>query len=122
MSTGMKKILFNPFECRTDRDVRNLLGSAFISALHKGDQSPVTQAVSDLGQKKLPDPAQSYIKVRCSRYAAVLPQISSNPLLGGDIYATAGLLWDEALFLNAMNGLSRITELFRVRKKRSCRQ
>lgn len=98
MSTGMKKILFNPFECRTDRDVRNLLGSAFISALHKGDQSPVTQAVSDLGQKKLPDPAQSYIKVRCSRYAAVLPQISSNPLLGADIYATAGLLWDEALF------------------------
>lgn len=92
------KILFNPFEDRTDRDVRNLLGSAFICALHKGDQTPVAQAVSDLGQKKLPGPAQTYIKARYDRYAAVLAQMSSNPLWGADIYATAGLLWDEALF------------------------
>lgn len=94
----MMKILFNPFEDRTDRDVRNFLGSSFISALHKGDQTPVAQAVSDLGRKKLPDPAQSYIKARYERYTAVLSQISSNPLLGGDIYAIASLLWDEALF------------------------
>lgn len=98
MSAGMMKILFNPFEDRTDRDVRNLLGSAFICALHKGDQTPVAQAVSDLGQKKLPGPAQTYIKARYDRYAAVLAQMSSNPLWGADIYATAGLLWDEALF------------------------
>ncbi len=95
---GMIEILFNPFEDRTDRDVRNLLGSAFICALHKGDQAPVAQAVSDLGRKKLPAPAQSYIKARCDRYAAVLAQMSSNSLLGADIYATAGLLWDESLF------------------------
>ena len=95
---GMKKILFNPFEDRTDRDVRNFLGSAFISALHKGDQAPVAQAVSDLDRKQLPAPAQSYIKARCDRYAAVLAQMSSNPLLSADIYATAGLLWDESLF------------------------
>lgn len=94
----MIKILFNPFEDRTDRDVRNLLGSAFISVLHKGDQTPVTQAVSDLDRKKLPAPAQSYIKARYDRYAAVLEQISSNPLLSADIYATADLLWDESLF------------------------
>jgi hypothetical protein len=98
MSAGMMKILFNPFEDRTDRDVRNLLGSAFIRALHKGDDTPVAQAVSDLGRKKLPDRAHSYIKARHERYTAVLSQISSNPLLGADIYATACLLWDEALF------------------------
>lgn len=122
MSAGMMKILFNPFEDRTDRDVRNLLGSAFIRALHKGDHTPVVQAVSDLGRKKLPDRAHSYIKARHERYTAVLSQISSNPLLGADIYATACLLWDEALFLNVMNGLSKITGLLRGRKKRSCRQ
>jgi len=98
MSAGMMKILFNPFEDRTDRDVRNFLGSAFIRALHKGDHTPVAQAVSDLGRKKLPDRAQSYIKARHERYTAVLSQILSNPLLGADIYATACLLWDEALF------------------------
>jgi len=92
------KILFNPFEDRTDRDVRNLLGSAFICALHKGDRAPVAQAVSDLGRKKLPDRAQSYITARYARYTAVLSQMSSNPLLGADLYATAGLLWDESLF------------------------
>jgi len=91
-------MLFDPFENRTDRDVRNYLGSAFISALYKGDQTPVAQAVSDLGLKKLPDPAQSYIKARYERYTVVLSRILSNPLLGADIYATAGLLWDEALF------------------------
>ena len=94
----MIKILFNPFEDRTDRDVRNFLGSAFISALHKCDQTPVEQAVSDLDRKTLPAAAQNYIKARCDRYAAVLAQMSSNPLLSADIYATAGLLWDESLF------------------------
>lgn len=92
------QILFNPFEDRTDRDVRNLLGSAFICALHKGDQTPVAQAVSDLGRKKLPAPAQNYINARYDRYLAVWAQMSSNPLVGADIYATAGLLWDEGLF------------------------
>jgi len=98
MSSGMMKIVFNPFENRTDRDVRNLLGSAFICALHKNDLAPVAQAVSDLGRKKLSGPAQNYISARYDRYAAVLAQISSPPPLGADIYATAGLLWDEALF------------------------
>ncbi|WP_246293819.1 DUF309 domain-containing protein [Desulfobacter latus] len=91
-------ILFNPFEDRTDRDVRNLLGSAFISALQKGDQAALAQAVSDLGRKNLPDTAQIYIKARYDRYTAVLAQVSSNPPLGADIYAIAGLLWDESLF------------------------
>ena len=94
----MMKILFNPFEDRIDRDVRNLLGSAFIDALHKGDPAPVAQAVSDLERATLPDPAQRYIKARYHRYIVVLEQVSSNPLLGADIYATAGLLWDESLF------------------------
>ncbi|NDY73789.1 DUF309 domain-containing protein [Desulfobacter hydrogenophilus] len=94
----MMKILFNPFENRTDRDVRNYLGSAFIDALHTGDPTPVAQAVSNLRLQKLPDPAQRYMNVRDDRYTAVLEQISSNSLLGADIYAIAGLLWDESLF------------------------
>lgn len=94
----MMKILFNPFECRTDRDVRNLLGSAFIDALYKGDQAPVAQAVSDLGRTALTVPAQNYIKARHDRYTAIWAQMSSNPFLEADIHATAGLLWDEGLF------------------------
>ncbi|WP_320045306.1 DUF309 domain-containing protein [uncultured Desulfobacter sp.] len=94
----MMKIRFNPFEDRTDRDVRNFLGSAFVGALHKGDPAPVVQAISKLGQKTLPDPAQRYIKARYDQYSGVLTQIFADPLLGADIYAVASLLWDEALF------------------------
>ena len=90
--------LFDPFEDRTDRDVRNLLGSEFILALHKGDLTPVAQAVSGLGRKKLSSQAQDYIKARYDRYSSVLAQMSSNPVLSNDIHATAGLLWDESLF------------------------
>ncbi|MCG8553605.1 MAG: DUF309 domain-containing protein [Desulfobacterales bacterium] len=94
----MMKIRFNPFEDRTDRDTRNLLGSAFISAVHKGDTGPVAKAFSKLRQKTLPEPARRYIKARYERYNDVLTKIFSEPLLGADIYAVAGLLWDEALF------------------------
>ncbi len=118
MSAGMMKILFNPFEDRTDRDVRNLLGSAFICALHKGDQTPVAQAVSDLGRKKLPDPTQSYIKARYERYTAVLAQMSSNPLLDTDIYATAGLLWDESLFFECHEWLEQNYRAVRGQEKK----
>jgi len=89
---------FNPFENRPDRDVRNLLGSAFIGALHKGDPALVARTVSVLAQKKLPDSAQRYIKERSERYNDVLAQITAHPALACDIYALAGLLWDEALF------------------------
>ena len=89
---------FNPFENRPDRDVRNLLGSAFIGALHKGDPKLVTRTVSALAQKKLPEPAHIYIKARLGRYEDVLAQIAAHQALACDIYALAGLLWDEALF------------------------
>ncbi|WP_020588689.1 DUF309 domain-containing protein [Desulfobacter curvatus] len=94
----MMKRLFNPFEDRADRDVRNFLGSAFILALHKKDLAPVDQVVSDLDPEKLSGPAQNYIKARYELYTAVLAKMSSNPMLSSDIYATAGLLWDDALF------------------------
>lgn len=98
MSADMMTKQFNPFENRRDRDVRNLLGSAFIGTLHKDDPALISRAVSSLGQKKLPDPAQKYIKQRSGRYADVLAQIAAHPNWASDIYAVAGLLWDESLF------------------------
>lgn len=98
MSAGMMKIQFNPFENRTDRDVRNFLGSAFIGALHRADPGLVAQVASTLRQTTLPDPAQRYISARLNRYAGVLDKISSDPILSADIYAVASLLWDKALF------------------------
>ncbi len=98
MSADMMTKPFNPFENRTDRDVRNLLGSAFIGALHKDDPALVVRTVSVLAQKILPDPAQIYIKERSERYDDVLAQITAHPALASDIYALAGLLWDESLF------------------------
>lgn len=91
-------ILFNPFEDRTDRDVRNFLGGAFIVALHKKDPAPVDQVIWDLGLKKISQAAQHYVKDRCDRYSSVLAKMSSNPMPGSDIFATADLLWDESLF------------------------
>ena len=114
----MMEILFNPFEDRTDRDVRNLLGSAFIDALHKGNQTPVAQAVADLDRRQLPGPTQNYINARYDRYAAVLAQMSSNPLLGADIYAIAGLLWDESLFFECHEWLEQDYRAVQGQKKK----
>ena len=117
MSAGIMEILFNPFENRTDRDVRNLLGSAFICALHKGNQTPVAQAVADLDLRKLSGPAQDYIKARYDRYAAVLAQMWSSPLWGADIYATASLLWDESLFFECHEWLEQDYRAVQGQKK-----
>jgi len=114
----MTEIEFNPFENRTDRDVRNLLGRAFVRALHKGSRSPVAQAVADLDPEKLPGPAQNYLKTRYDRYTAVLAQMASNPPLGADIYATAGLLWDESLFFECHEWLEQDYRTFQGQKKR----
>lgn len=107
MSRCIMEILFNPFEDRTDRDVRNILGSAFILALEKGDPAPVIQAVSDLGALKMSGAAQGYIKTRYDRYPVVLAQISSNIALKKDFYAAAGLLWDESLFFECHEWLEK---------------
>lgn len=110
---------FNPFENRTDRDVRNLLGSAFIEALHKDDPSLVTQAVSRMAEKKLPDSAHMYIKHRAGRYTDVLAQIAANPDLASDIYAVAGLLWDEALFFECHEWLEQDYRNLQGQKKKN---
>lgn len=98
MSAHMMTKSFNPFENRPDRDVRNLLGSAFIDALLKGDPALVAQAVSSLEQEKMSDSVRMYIKQRSGRYTEIWAQISAHPALAADIYALAGLLWDESLF------------------------
>lgn len=94
----MMEILFNPFEDRADRDVRNLLGSAFVSALENADPTPVEQAVSDIGDLSLSCAAQSFIKARVQKYSAILAQIKADPFLAKDRFAIAGQLWDESLF------------------------
>ncbi len=91
--------LFDPFENRADRDVRNILGSAFISMLHQNRQDPVTNAVAALDKENISGRARKYIKYRCDCYERVWHGITSWPAdRAGDMYAVAGLLWDEQLF------------------------
>ena len=97
MRTIVMEIVFDPFENRSDRDVRNLLGAAFITSLHQADPKPVTEAVNALENEALSEESLQYIQDRCVRYDAVLQDMSLHgpPC---DIYAVGAQLWDTRLF------------------------
>ena len=90
-------ILFDPFENRPDRDVRNLLGAAFIKSLHQADPKPVTAALNALENDALSEDALQYIQDRCARYDAVLQDMSLHGPTH-DMYAVGARLWDTRLF------------------------
>ena len=94
-------MIFDPFENRLCRDIRNQLSQNFLTAIQTKDTSIFLSAASTQKQKTL-DPSQiNYIDDRIKRYKMVLGQM--DPLdqsnTGPDTaYPIARLLWDQHLF------------------------
>ena len=89
--------MFDPFESRTSRNIRNQLSEIFISALSKKTPAPIGNTVHSL-KKTAPDPDHhNYIDERLRRYNLILTRLPScNP--ARDPLETARLLWNQNLF------------------------
>ncbi|MCG8619815.1 MAG: DUF309 domain-containing protein [Desulfobacterales bacterium] len=91
--------MFDPFENRSSRDIRNQLSEAFLSALKAGKTAQLKKAADAL-RKKAPDADHiSFIDDRLDRYTIVFEQLSPGSWnTPSDDFNTAQLLWEGELF------------------------
>lgn len=90
-------VIFDPFQDRTSRDIRNSLSSALAQAIAGGNYTAVEDMAASLliGHSGQQQPYRSYIESRLVRYRRALAAItegSADPLWQGLI------LWDLQLF------------------------
>jgi len=88
-------MIFNPFENRLSRDIRNSLAKSFLAAIQEKQIDLVHHTAFILKQKKLERCHSDYIDNRLAQYQVILIQLKSVP---DDIFTTACLLWDQELF------------------------
>jgi hypothetical protein len=86
---------FAPFENRLCRDIRNDLAKSFLTAIQERSMKPVDRTLLALRQKELAPFHVAYIDNRLTRYQTILTHVESIPT---DIFTTAVLIWDQALF------------------------
>ena len=86
---------FAPFENRLCRDIRNDLAKSFLTAIQERCMDPLDNTLLALKQKELAPWHVDYIDNRLPRYQTILAHLESIP---ADIFTTAVLLWDQALF------------------------
>ncbi|MBA3004883.1 MAG: DUF309 domain-containing protein [Desulfurivibrio sp.] len=88
--------LFEPFQDRLSRDIRNDLSEALLPALNKNTLAPVRTVAQGYLQKGLAAPYVAYIETRLARYATALDLLARS---GREDALTRGLvLWDLELF------------------------
>jgi hypothetical protein len=87
--------LFNPFEDRLSRDIRNELSEGFGVALRTGEREKLASVMEKYRRQRLAKRYTAYLEDRCARYekalAAILPDIA-------DPIRQSMILWDLLLF------------------------
>lgn len=87
--------IFEPFQDRLSRDIRNDLSSAFSQALAEGDLSPVEALTGSLLTRDLAPFYRDYITSRLERYRQAFAQIRVGCR---DPFWQGLVLWDQRLF------------------------
>jgi len=102
--------MFDPFNDRTSREIRNRLSESFVIAIGRLDPAPVQQEAVTLKALFYSRAYRDYIKERMTRYRKVLEQAAagriSDPKHQAILVWNAGLFFEchehlEALWLNA---------------------
>lgn len=93
--------MFDPFEKRASRDIRNQLAESFLTALKTHSPLPIQQTADAL-KKKAPDPDHiNYIDDRFRRYTLIFEDLRTTEKKTGhspDPFYIAGFLWNRQLF------------------------
>ena len=88
--------MFDPFNDRTSRDIRNRLSEAFVIALGLLDPVPVRQEVDVLKRLFTSEAYTDYIRDRVGRYGEILHQALADQIQ--DPKHQAILIWNAGLF------------------------
>ncbi|SDO40833.1 DUF309 domain-containing protein [Desulforhopalus singaporensis] len=91
----MDDLLFNPFEDRLSRDIRNDLSEGLVKAVETGDTEIVKKTVAFYQEQSLADCYTGYINTRHGLYLQALEKISGRE---SDPIAAAVILWNLQLF------------------------
>jgi len=89
--------LFNPFEDRQSRDLRNELSEGLAAAVETGNSEKLTTIVAKLRQLPLADYYKEYLEDRYTRYQQALALIQGNitdPIQQGMVLWNLGLFFE----------------------------
>lgn len=93
----MKDLLFNPFEDRQSRDIRNELSEGLAAAVETGNGDKLTGSVVKLRQQPLADYYRDYLEDRYARYQQALTIIHkgiTDPIHQGMVLWNLGLFFE----------------------------
>lgn len=100
----MTDTLFNPFEDRLSRDIRNNLSEGLAEAVETGSTEKLVQTVAYYRQQHLADYYHAYLEDRYARYTQALEKIQGNDIsdiIHGPIHdpiQQGVILWNLGLF------------------------
>lgn len=93
----MQKQLFNPFEDRQSRDIRNELSAGLASAIETGSTEKLTAIVGQFRQQPLAEYYHEYLEDRYGRYQQALGLIEgtiTEPIAQGVVLWNLGLFFE----------------------------
>ena len=91
----VEKLLFNPFEDRLSRDIRNTLSSGFAEAIETENSEHLLSLLKKYQEKKFPGYCIDYIEDRSLRYKQALNALDTREK---DPIHRSLILWDLGLF------------------------
>ncbi len=92
----MSNHLFNPFEDRLSRDIRNELSEGLAVAIETGNGEMLSETLAKYRQQTLAEWHQTYLEDRYSKYEKALTAIISQGIT--DPISRGLILWDLGLF------------------------
>ena len=98
--------VFDPFNNRLARDIRNTLSQAFVEALMKLDKSEFQKTARKWLAGNIDDLYAGYIKDRLKRYGQVFEQIKAKDI--NDARIQAVVVWNHGLFFEFHDHLERL--------------
>ena len=98
--------VFDPFNDRLSRDIRNTLAEAFVDALAQKQPSGYRMVAQQWLTRQLAAEYQNYIQDRLTRYDGVLDQIAACRLDEARLQAL--IIWNHGLFFEFHDHLERI--------------
>lgn len=93
----MTEHIFNPFEDRLSRDIRNELSEGLAEAVETGIGGLLAETVAKYRQRPLAECYRAYLEDRCSRYEKALEAIRpgiADPIQRGIILWNLGLFFE----------------------------
>jgi uncharacterized protein len=91
----MTEPIFNPFEDRLSRDIRNDLSAGLALAVETGDGDTLAETVARYRQQPLARCYLTYLEDRCTRYETALEAINAGIT---DPIQRSVILWNLGLF------------------------